>query len=159
MAGAKTDLTRDFRDLLQAFVDHEVRFLVVGAYALAIHGHPRATGDLDLWIDPTAANAGRAYAALAVFGAPLHELTREDLATPSTVFQIGLPPLRIEVLTSLTGLDFGPCFGRRIEADFEGVRVPVLGREDFLTNKRALGRSGDLADAERLDPPERRSRE
>ena len=156
MAGAKTDLTRDFRDLLQAFVDHEVRFLVVGAYALAIHGHPRATGDLDLWIDPTAENAGRAYAALAAFGAPLHELTREDLATPSTVFQIGLPPLRIDVLTRLTGLDFGPAFGRRIEANFEGVRVPVLGREDFLTNKRALGRTRDLADAERLDPPERR---
>jgi hypothetical protein len=144
---------------LQAFVDHEVRFLVVGAYALAIHGHPRATGDLDLWIEPSAENAPRAYAALAAFGAPLHELTREDLATPSTVFQIGLPPLRIDVLTRLTGLDFGPAFGRRIEADFEGVRVPVLGREDFLTNKRALGRTRDLADAERLDPPERRRRD
>ena len=159
MAGAKTDLTRDFRDLLQAFVDHEVRFLVVGAYALAIHGHPRATGDLDLWIEPTPENAERAYAALADFGAPLHELTREDLATPSTVFQIGLPPLRIDVLTRLTGLDFGPAFGRRIEADFEGVRVPVVGREDFLANKRALGRARDLADAERLDPPEPQGRE
>lgn len=156
MAGAKMDLASDFRDLLRAFIDHEVRFLVVGGYALAIHGHPRATGDLDLWVDPTAENAGRAYAALAAFGAPLHELTRQDLATPGTVFQIGLPPLRIDVLTRLTGLEFGPAWERRIEAEFEGVRVPVLGREDFLANKRALGRTRDLADAERLDPPEPR---
>ncbi len=146
------DLTRDFRDLLQAFIDHEVRFLVVGAYALAIHGHPRATGDLDLWVDPTAENAAHAYAALADFGAPLHDLTRQDLATPGTVFQIGLPPLRIDILTRLTALEFGPSWDRRFAGDFEGVPVPVLGREDFLANKRALGRTRDLADAERLDP-------
>lgn len=151
MAGEKIDLAADFRDLLRAFVDREVRFLVVGGYALAIHGHPRATGDLDVWIDPAPANTGRAYAALEAFGAPLSDLTREDLATPGTVFQIGLPPLRIDVLTRLTAVEFGRAWERRIEADFEGVRVPVIGREDFLSNKRALGRTRDLADVERLE--------
>lgn len=148
----KTDLAHDFLDLLRAFADHEVRFLVVGAYALAILGHPRATGDLDLWLESTPDNADRAYAALGAFGAPLHELTREDLARPGTVFQIGLPPLRIDILTQLTGLEFAPAYARRIEAAFEGVAVPVIGREDFLANKRATGRTKDLADAERLDP-------
>ena len=153
MGGVKIDLAQDFRDLLRAFVDHEVRFLVVGAYALAILGRPRATGDLDLWIEPTAENAARAHAALEAFGAPLHDLTRDDLAQPGTVFQIGLPPLRIDILTRITGVEFAPAWERRTEADFEGVRVPVIGRQDFLVNKRALGRTRDLADAERLDPP------
>ena len=154
----KIDLARDFRDLLQAFIDREVRFLVVGAYALAILGRPRATGDLDVWIESTPENAARAHAALREFGAPLHDLTVADLSRPGTVFQIGLAPLRIDVLTQLTGIEFGPAFARRIEADFEGVRVPVIGREDFLANKRATGRVKDLADAERLDPPPDRER-
>ncbi|HUI27684.1 MAG TPA: nucleotidyltransferase [Candidatus Kryptonia bacterium] len=149
------DLAKDFRDLLQAFIDHEVRYLVVGAYALAILGRPRATGDLDVWIDPTAENARRAYDALTAFGAPLHDLRVEDLSTPGVVFQIGLPPLRIDILTQLTGLEFDRAWGRRTEADFEGVRVPVIGREDFLINKRATGRTKDLADAEQLDPATR----
>jgi predicted nucleotidyltransferase len=153
VGGVKIDLAQDFRDLLCAFVDHEVRFLVVGAYALAILGRPRATGDLDVWIESTAKNAARAHAALEAFGAPLHDLTRDDLARPGTVFQIGLPPLRIDILTRITGVEFAPAWERRTEADFEGVRVPVIGREDFLANKRALGRTKDLADAERLDPP------
>lgn len=152
------DLARDFRDLLQAFIDRDVRFLVVGAYALAILGRPRATGDLDVWIENTPENAARAHAALGEFGAPLHDLTLEDLARPGTVFQIGLAPLRIDVLTQLTGVEFGPAFVRRIEAEFEGVRVPVIGREDFLANKRATGRAKDLADAEQLDPPRGRER-
>ncbi len=153
MGGVKIDLAQDFRDLLREFVDHEVRFLVVGAYALAILGRPRATGALDVWIEPTAENAARVHAALEAFGAPLHDLTRDDLAQPGTVFQIGLPPLRIDILTRITGVDFAPAWERRTQADFEGVRVPVIGREDFLANKRALGRTKDLADAERLDPP------
>jgi hypothetical protein len=147
----KIDLARDFRDLLQSFVDREVRFLVVGAYALAIHGRPRATGDLDVWVEATAENAARAYEALEEFGAPLRELSRDDLAHPGTVFQIGLPPLRIDVLTRITGVEFSAAWERRIEADFEGVRVPVIGREDFLVNKRATGRTRDLADAESLE--------
>lgn len=100
-------LPEDLRDLLLAFIDHEVRFMVVGGYALAVHGHPRATGDLDVWIECNASNAERAHEGLRAFGAPLHELTVRDLATPGTVFQIGLPPVRIDILTQLTGIGFG----------------------------------------------------
>ena len=92
MGGAKIDLATDFRDRLRAFVDHDVRFLIVGAYALAVLGRPRATGDLDVWVDPTPENADRAYAALREFGAPLHDLTPRDLAHPGVVFQIAAKP-------------------------------------------------------------------
>ena len=89
MAGETTSLTRDFADLLCAFIDHEVRFLVVGAYALAAHGLPRATGDLDVWIEPTPENAGRAMRALRAFGAPTAQLTETELATPGVILEIG----------------------------------------------------------------------
>jgi hypothetical protein len=155
MGGATMELAEDFRDLLRAFADHGVRFLMVGAYALAVHGRPRATGDLDVWIEPTQDNAERAYAALRSFGAPLHELTASDLATPGVVFQIGLPPLRIDVLTRISGVDFPDAWPRRQSAVFGGVAVDVIGRADFIANKRATGRLKDRADAERLEPRRR----
>ena len=155
MAGRGIRLAKDFRDLLRAFVDHEVRFLVVGAYALAVLGRPRATGDLDVWIEATPGNAERTYAALLAFGAPLHDLTPEDLATAGVVFQIGLPPLRIDVLTAISGVTFATAWPRRVEATFDDVPVAIIGREDFLANKRATGRLKDLADAERLAPRRR----
>ena len=151
MGGTPTDLANDFRDLLRAFVDHDVRFLVVGAYALAVLGRPRATGDLDVWIDPAAENAARAYAALRDFGAPLHDLTPRDLSTPGVVFQIGVPPLRIDVLTQISGVEFAAAWPRRVHALFADVAVAVIGRDDFITNKRATGRLKDLVDAERLE--------
>lgn len=151
MGGGKTRLAEDFRDLLRAFVAHDVRFLVVGAYALAVHGTPRATGDLDLWIEADAANAERTIAALCDFGAALHDLRAEDLVTPGVVFQIGLPPLRIDVLTAIDGVEFAEAWPRRTRADFDGIRVPVIGRRHFLINKRATGRLKDRADAERLE--------
>ena len=151
MAGPTIDLAKDFRDLLRAFIDHEVRFLVVGAYALAVLGRPRATGDLDVWIESAADNAARAYEALHQFGAPLHDLTRADLSTPGTVFQIGLPPLRIDILTQITGVGFADAWTRREQGIFGDLSVPVIGREDFIRNKRALGRLKDLADAESLE--------
>lgn len=156
MAGGGIRLAQDFRDLLRAFVAHEVRFLIVGAYALAVLGRPRATGDLDVWIDARPANARRTFAALREFGAPLDGLTVEDLASPGVVFQIGLPPLRIDVLTAIDGVDFRAAWPRRVSADFDGIRVDVIGREDFVTNKRSTGRIKDRADAERLDPRRRR---
>src|SRR6266404_329825 len=117
MGGAKIELATDFRDLLRAFVDHDVRFLIVGAYALAVLGRPRATGDLDVWVDPTPENADRAYAALREFGAPLHDLTPRDLAHAGVVFQIGLPPLRIDVLTQISGVDFATAWPRRLHRE------------------------------------------
>jgi len=156
MGGATMELANDFRDLLRAFVDHRVRFLVVGAYALAVHGRPRATGDLDVWIEPTRGNAERAFAALGHFGAPLHDLTEADLATPGVVFQIGLPPLRIDVLTQISGVEFAHAWPRRRRAVFADLTVDVIGRADFIANKRATGRLKDLADAERLERRPRR---
>ena len=155
MAGRKTHLAPDFRDLLRVFVARDVRFLVVGAYALAVLGRPRATGDLDIWLDATAENGERALAALGEYGAPLHDLSTADLAHPGVVFQIGLPPLRIDILTAIDGVEFAGAWARRLSADFDGVRVPVIGRQDFLVNKRATGRLKDRADAERLDPSPR----
>ena len=156
MGGGRIDAAADFRDLLRAFVDHDVRFLIVGAYALAVLGRPRATGDLDVWVEPTPANAQRAYTALCAFGAPVQHLTVSDLATPGVVFQIGLPPLRIDILTQISGVAFARAWPRRLRATFEDVPVGVLGRADFLANKRAAGRLQDLAGAERLVRPRKR---
>jgi hypothetical protein len=151
MAGERIRLAKDFRDLLRVFVAHEVRFLVVGAYALAVLGRPRATADLDVWIEPTPENADRAFAALRDFGAPLHALRPGDLAHRGVVFQIGLPPLRIDVLTDIDGVTFHDAWPRRLAAEFDGVTAPVISRKDFLINKRATGRLKDRADAERLE--------
>jgi hypothetical protein len=144
-------VAEDLHDLLQAFTDHEVRFLIVGGYALAVHGYPRATGDLDVWIECNDANAGRAYDALRVYGAPLQDLTGQDLATPGTVFQIGLPPIRIDILTRITGVEFEAAWPDRRDTRIDDLSVPVIGREALLTNKRALGRTRDLADIEMLE--------
>lgn len=144
-------VAEDLHDLLKAFIDHEVRFLVVGGYALAVHGHPRATGDLDVWIECEEANAARAYEALRVFGAPLQDLTVGDLTTPGTVYQIGLPPVRIDIMTRITGVEFEAAWCDQLDAVIDGLVVPVIGREALLTNKRALGRTRDLADVELLE--------
>ena len=143
-------MNQDFLDLLRAFVEAEVRFLVVGAYAVAIHGHPRATGDLDIWIDATAENASRAFAALSAFGAPLHNLSADDLACPDVVFQMGVAPFRIDVLTSLSGISFGEAWPNHLVQQIEGIAVPFIGRDALLRNKLATGRAQDLADIEAL---------
>lgn len=143
-------MNEDFVDLLRAFADHEVRFLLVGAYALGVHGRPRATGDLDVWIETTPSNASRVMHALAAFGAPLHEVTEADFARPGIVFQIGLPPVRIDVLTELTGITFAEAWPERIRAPFGPVEVDVIGRDAFIANKRATGRAKDLGDIESL---------
>jgi hypothetical protein len=142
----------DFRDLLREFVSHQVIFLVVGAHALAVHGIPRATGDLDVWVKPTAENAGRVVAALASFGAPLEDLgiAKEDFIRPDVVAQLGLPPYRIDILTSISGVEFESAWQDRVEASVAGVEVPVLGRASFQKNKRASGRPKDLADLSAL---------
>jgi hypothetical protein len=140
----------DFVDLLRAFAAAEVRFLIVGAYALAHHGRPRATGDLDVWVDPTPANAQRLMQALRTFGAPLAEVVEADFARPGVVFQIGVPPGRIDVLTDLTGLTFTEAWDSRERGHFGDVMADFIGREAFIRNKRATGRTKDLGDIEGL---------
>lgn len=151
MAGETTTLAHDFADLLRAFIDHEVRFLIIGAYALAVHGRPRATGDLDLWVDATPENAARTMRALQAFGAPLADLREADLATPGVVFQIGIAPVRIDILTSVSGVSFGEAWPARVAAEFAGVDVPVIGRAHLIANKRALGRPRDVVDVQELE--------
>ena len=143
-------MNRDFRDLLAEFNVHNVEFLVVGAHALAAHGHVRATEDLDVWVRPDPENAKRVLAALRTFGAPLHDLTEKDLTTPGVVFQIGVAPLRIDVLTAIDGVDFAEAWPSRMITKFADQPIAVLSREHLITNKRAAGRTQDLADVERL---------
>lgn len=140
----------DFVDLLRAFIAADVRFLIVGAYALAHHGRPRATGDLDIWIDATAENAARVMRALSAFGAPLSDITKDDFARTGVVFQIGVPPGRIDILTELTGLTFAEAWAAREPGGFGEMTVDFLGRDEFVRNKRATGRAKDLADLEGL---------
>jgi hypothetical protein len=138
----------DFLDLLRAFAAADVRFMVVGAYALALHGRPRATGDLDVWVDATPDNAARVMDALAEFGAPMHDLTEADFAQPGITYQIGLPPARIDILTDLTGLSFAEAWPTRMTGPFGDLPVPFIDRASFVKNKRATGRPKDLADLE-----------
>jgi hypothetical protein len=140
----------DFVDLLRAFVDADVRFLVVGAYALAIHGRPRATGDLDIWIEPTPDNARRVMRALAAFGAPMHEIAESDFALPGITYQIGVAPGRIDILTDLTGLTFDDAWRGRLAKPFGGVAVNVIGLAEFIRKKRSTDRAKDLGDIEGL---------
>ncbi len=145
-------MVEDYRDVLTALIAQQARFLVVGAHALAAHGVPRATVDLDVWVDPVPENARRVWRALSEFGAPLKSLNiaEADFHRPEIVVQLGLPPYRIDILTSVSGLTFGPAWDSRIEALIEDVQSPVLGLDAFVQNKRASGRKKDLADLEAL---------
>jgi hypothetical protein len=141
----------DFKDLLSAFNAHRVEYLVVGAYALAAHGHVRATGDLDVWIRAEAANASRVIEALRSFGAPTQDLTIDDLVHPGTIFQIGVAPIRIDVLTQIDGVTFEEAWTERVTARFVELPVPVLSAKLLIRNKRAVGRAQDIADVEWLE--------
>lgn len=143
----------DWFDMLRALKDAGARFLVVGAHAMAVHGVPRATQDLDVWVEPSAENAERVWRALADFGAPLTSLdiTREDLDHAGPVIQLGLPPNRIDLLTSISGVpDFAAAWSRRTVHAVRELQVPFLGRATLVENKRAGGRRKDLADLEAL---------
>ena len=148
-------LNEDYRDMLQALADEKVRFLLVGAYALAAHGYPRATMDIDIWVLPTPDNADAVLRALGRFGAPLHNLTRSDLEREGTVFQIGVAPRRIDIITSASGLRFEDAFRNSISTNIEGMEVHIPSAADLIRNKRASGRTKDLADAEALESLDR----
>jgi predicted nucleotidyltransferase len=144
-------LNRDYYDMLSALCDAKADFLVVGAFALAAHGYPRATGDIDIWIRRTADNANRVMAALQQFQAPLMGLSKEDLQTPGVVFQIGVAPRRIDILTSISAVEFEEAWQERKEVNVDGLRFFVIGRESLIRNKRATGRPKDELDARWLE--------
>lgn len=142
----------DFRDMLQALIAEGAEFVVVGAHALAVHGVPRATGDIDLFVRPTRENAERVLRALFRFGAPIsqHGLTIEDLESPGNVYQIGVPPRRIDLLTSISGVDFERAWSTKVMVQRDGITLAVLDRDSLVANKRASGRPKDLLDLELL---------
>ena len=141
----------DYKDLLAVFNAHGVEYLVIGAHALAAHGQVRATKDLDIWVRPVAENARRVLRGIEAFGAARHDLTEQDLTQPGTVFQIGVEPLRIDIITSIDGVEFSAAWPDRVMSKFEQQAAPVLSRKHFIQNKRASGRHQDLADVERLE--------
>lgn len=145
-------LNDDYRDMVLALCDAGAEFLIVGAYAVSFHGYPRATGDIDLWVRPTPANAQRVHAALAMFGAPLAGLgiTIDDLHRPDMVCQLGQPPRRIDILTSISGVEFEDAWRSRERSSWRGRDVAFLGRDALIANKRASGRGKDLEDLRRL---------
>ena len=148
-------MNQDFRDLLAEFTARGVEYLVVGAHALAAHGHVRATKDLDVWIRPERSNAARVIAALRAFGTPLHDLTESDLTMAGTIFQIGVAPIRIDVITTIDGVHFDDAWADRVQAPFADQVVPILSREHLIRNKRAAAREQDLLDVKWLErhPP------
>ena len=141
----------DFRDLFSVFNAAEVRYLVVGAQAVIFYTVPRYTKNLDVWIEPSAGNARKAFEALARFGAPLEGVAPEDLAVPGTVLQLGVEPNRIDVLNRIEALDFESAWPRRERSTYAGVEISLVGLDDLIAAKRAAGRPQDLLDAEWLD--------
>ena len=139
-----------FKELLQSFNEHQVRYLIVGAYAVMKYTEPRYTKDLDIWVEPTKDNAQKVFTALSEFGAPLNEVTPEDFTKTDLIFQIGLAPHRIDVLMAVKGLEFAKAWERRVEASFEDVTMNLVCKEDLLTSKEAAGRPQDLIDAASL---------
>ena len=137
--------------MLSGLSDSGVEFLLVGAYAMAAHGHPRATGDLDIWVRANSENAVKVLVALSRFGAPLNDLTIKDLSTPGIIFQIGVEPSRIDILTEISGVLFSDAWERKISIEMNGCSMSVIGLEDLIKNKRAAGRAKDIADVETLE--------
>jgi hypothetical protein len=149
----ESGLNPDFLDLLEAFVAAQVEFIVVGAHALAAHGVVRATGDLDVWVRPSPENARRVVTGLMTFGAPLaqHGVDATDFARAGTVYQMGLPPRRIDVLTQISGVEFADAWADRAFVTVQGKPIAFLGRDTLLRNKRAAARPKDLIDADLLE--------
>jgi hypothetical protein len=144
-------LSQDFRDLLSALCEADARFLVVGGYAVGVHGHPRATKDLDVWVEASEQNAPKVIAALQSFGAPLMGISETDLRIPGTGLRIGVEPGRVDILTKVTGVEFAGAWTNKIEVLFGDVRAHVIGLTDLLANKRAAARPQDVADVAALD--------
>lgn len=146
----RVQLDPDFRDFVELFVANDVRFLIVGGYAVAAHGQPRYTGGLDAWVWVSSENASRVLRSLESFGFAGLGLAQDYFSQPDRVVQLGYPPYRIDILTSIEGVEFDEAWSRRIVLDLDGVLVPFIGRDDLLTNLRVAGRPQDVADVERL---------
>jgi hypothetical protein len=144
-------LNSDYKDMLQALLDNKVKFLLVGAYAMGVHGYPRATGDIDIWVEPSIDNSRRVYRSLVTFGAPLHEIDEATFTKPGIVFQIGVTPRRIDIITAISGVRFDEAYQQRQTVEIEELPIPILSRSDLIKNKRTTGRDKDRLDADQLE--------
>lgn len=143
-------LNRDFKEFIQSLNDNHVRYLVVGGYAVAFHGHPRYTKDIDIWVEMTQENAEKVVKSLEQFGFGTLGLREEDFLIPDQIIQLGYPPSRIDLINTLSGVDFATCYTSRVQIDIEGVMVNFIDLENLKKNKQASGRHQDLADIESL---------
>ncbi|MCI0450772.1 MAG: hypothetical protein L0Z51_00090 [Candidatus Latescibacteria bacterium] len=141
---------RDFKELLESFNSRRVEYVIVGGYALAFHGAPRFTGDLDVFVNPTSENAKRVLGALLDFGFEAVDLSLEDFTTPDRVIQLGVPPVRVDILTSIAGVAWEAASAGKVASTYGDVPVHFIGRAEFVRNKRASGRKRDIADLEAL---------
>lgn len=144
-------LNPDFKDMLQCLLDHEVEFLLVGGYALAAHGFPRATKDIDIWVWPNPINAEKLIAALNEFGAPVDQISAQDFTSPGIVFQVGVAPNCIDFITKADGVQFEKCVKNADNILVEGINIPVISRDDLIQNKRSSARPQNIVDADLLD--------
>lgn len=145
-------LSKDFKEFVALLKKHDAEYMIVGGYAVGVHGYPRYTGDLDIWLNPTEPNAERVLRAITDFGFGSFKLTVADLTKEDNVIQFGQPPLRIDLLTSIDGVTFDACYANRKEVTFDGLAMNFIGYHDLVTNKKATGRHRDLDDVENMDP-------
>jgi len=144
-------LNQDFKEFIQSLNDNGVRYLVIGGYAVALHGYPRYTKDMDVWVEMTADNASKVVKALNQFGFGSLDLKESDFTVPDQIIQLGYPPRRIDILTTLPGVEFSECYSSRVITDIEGVSVSFIDVDNLIKNKKATGRHQDLADVENLE--------
>lgn len=144
------EIQSDFRDLLELFNKNKVEYVIVGGYALAFHGAPRYTGDLDIFVNASEDNASRILKALNEFGFGSVGLSPQDFIEPNNVIQLGYPPVRIDIVTSISGVSWEAAFQNRVTGRYGDIAVYYIGRKEFVTNKRTVGRKKDLADLEAL---------
>lgn len=143
-------LNDDYKEMLQLLKSNEVRFLVVGAYAMGAYGYPRATGDMDIWIMASGENSQKVFRALKEFGSPLTQINEATFTARDIIFQIGVAPRRIDIITSIDGVEFEQAWQRRVEIDIDNLKVPFISKPDLIKNKESTGRDKDLLDAKYL---------
>jgi len=142
-------MTQDFKELLSIFNEHEVKYLIVGGYAVMKYSEPRFTKDLDIWIEPSPENAEKVFESLKLFGAPLEGISATTFAETG-FYQMGRPPVRVDILMTIDGVDFSSGWNNRTEADFDGIPAHFIGLPELVKNKKTSGRLQDLADLEKL---------
>jgi len=144
-------LNKDYKEMLQSLLRNEVRFLIVGAYAMAAYGYPRATGDFDIWVDNYEENSDKLYKALSDFGAPLDNITPKTFSQKDIVFQIGLAPWRIDILTDIDGINFTEAYESKQDIKLDGLVLPFISKDNLIKNKKSTGRDRDIIDAQFLE--------